>query len=297
MEIRAIRVPKTYLPMKFSCPDADILVPDGAAPKAALARVTHLCVGAHQDDIEIMAQAGIDECRAGGGLAFGGVVVTNGAGSPRTGRFAGFTDAQMQAVRRDEQREAARLGGYAIQLQLAHPSADVKAAGHTGVRADLSAIFGGCRPRVVYLHNPADKHDTHIAVFHRCLEALRALPREERPARVLGCEVWRGLDWLADADKVALDAGRDPELAARLLRAFASQIEGGKRYDDATLGRRAANATFHTSHAVDGAKAVTWAMDLTPLVQDDRLDPVDFTLAQVDRLRADIAGRLQRFGR
>lgn len=282
--------------MKFSHPDADIFVPAGGDPELALARVTHLCVGAHQDDIEIMAQSGIDECRAGSGLAFGGVVVTDGAGSARTGRFAGMTDAEMQAVRREEQREAARLGGYALQLQLAHPSADVKTAGHAGLTADLAAILGGCRPRVVYLHNPADKHDTHVAVFHRCLEALRALPREQRPARVLGCEVWRGLDWLADADKVALDTGRDPELAARLLRVFASQIEGGKRYDDATLGRRAANATFHTSHAVDGAKAVTWAMDLTPLVRDEKLDVVNVTLSYVDRLRADIGERLKKFG-
>jgi LmbE family N-acetylglucosaminyl deacetylase len=283
--------------MKFSRPDADVFVPDGGDAAAALARVTHLGVGAHQDDIEIMAQAGIDECRAVPGLAFGGVVVTNGAGSPRTGRFAGLTEAQMPAVRRDEQREAARLGGYAVQLQLAFPSADVKAPGHAGVAADLAAVFGGCRPRVVYLHNPADKHDTHVAVFLRCLEALRSLPREKRPARVLGAEVWRGLDWLVDPDKVALDAGRNPELAARLLRVFASQVEGGKRYDDATLGRRAANATFHASHTVDGAKGVTWAMDLTPLVQDETLDPLAFTLACVDRLRADIAARLQRFGR
>jgi hypothetical protein len=112
---------------------------------------------------------------------------------------------------------------------------------------------------------------------------------------VLGCEVWRGLDWLVDADKVALDAGRDPGLAAGLLRVFASQVEGGKRYDDATLGRRSANATFHTSHAVDGARAVTWAMDLTPLVRDETLDPVEFTLGHVDRLRADVAERLRRF--
>jgi LmbE family N-acetylglucosaminyl deacetylase len=281
--------------MQFSRPDADVFVPAGGDPAAALARVTHLCVGAHQDDIEIMAQAGIDECRADGGLAFGGVVVTDGGGSARTGRFASLTDAQMRDVRREEQREAARLGGYAIQVQLAHPSAVVK-AGRVEVTQDLGAIFRATSPRVVYLHNPADKHDTHVAVFHRCLLALRSLPREKRPVRVFGCEVWRGLDWLAETDKVALDAGRDPELAARLLRVFASQIEGGKRYDDATLGRRAANATFHTSHAVDGAKAVTWAMDLTPLVRDEKLDVVNFTLSHVDRLRTDIVGRLKKFG-
>jgi LmbE family N-acetylglucosaminyl deacetylase len=201
----------------------------------------------------------------------------------------------MQAVRREEQRKAAQLGRYAIQLQLAHPSADVKKSGHPGVLADLTAIFQGCSPEVVYLHNPADKHDTHVAVLLRCLEAMRALPLERRPRKVLGCEVWRDLDWLVDADKVALDSGREAELSAELLKAFDSQVTGGKRYDLATLGRRAANATFHTSHVTDKMAGITWAMDLTPLMLDADLDVAAFTLAYVDRLRGDIAARLAKF--
>ncbi len=216
-------------PVKFSHPQADIFVPDPALATAdALVSLTHLCEGANQDDIEIMAQAGISDCLDAPGTAYGGVVVTNGAGSPRTGAYAAYTDEQMLAVRREEQREAARLGRYSIQLQLAHPSADVKRPGHPGVAADLLSIFSGCRPAVVYLHYPADKHDTHVAVLLRCLEAIRALPAERRPARVLGCEVWRDLDWVPDTVKVALDAGRNPELA-RLLAVFDSQISGGKR--------------------------------------------------------------------
>lgn len=282
--------------MKFSRPDADVFAPDGTAPAAALARTTHLCLGAHQDDIEIMAHAGIAECYGRPDKHFTGVVVTNGAGSPRTGRYATMSDVEMQAVRRAEQRRAAEIGRYNLQLQLAHPSADVKGAGHAGVRADFLAIFGGCSPEVVYLHQPADKHPTHVAVFLRCLEALRALPRERRPRRVLGCEVWRDLDWLPDENKIALDASARPELAAELLQVFASQIAGGKRYDLATLGRRAANATFHTSHATDRATAITWAMDLTPLVQNETLRPLDFTLKHVDGLRSDIAARLRELG-
>lgn len=282
--------------MKFSRSDADIFVPESIPPDAALARVTHLCVAAHQDDIEIMAHAGIAACYENPGQGFGGVVVTNGAGSPRSGRYAQLTDAEMQDVRRQEQRRAASLGKYAVQIQLAHPSADVKTSAPAGVRADLATIFAGCSPTVVYLHNPADKHDTHVAVLLRCLEALRALPRAKRPPRVLGCEVWRDLDWLVDADKIALDAGQRAELSRQLLEIFDSQISGGKRYDLATLGRRAANATFHTSHATDAAKAITWAMDLTPLVADDKLSIADFTLTYIDRLRADIAARLKRFG-
>ena len=282
--------------MNLSRSDADIFAPDGTPPEQALARTTHLCIGAHQDDIEIMAQAGIAECHGQPDKFFTGVVVTDGAGSPRSGRYTALDEAGMQAVRREEQRRAAALGKYNLQLQLAHPSRDAKAPGHAGVRADLAAIFRGCRPGVVYLHNPADKHDTHVTVLLRCLEALRALPREHRPRRVLGCEVWRDLDWLVDADKVALDAGQNPELAAALLKAFDSQIGGGKRYDLAVLGRRAAHATFHTSHEADRLTAITWAMDLTPLAADETLSVRDFTLAHVERLKADVTARLARLG-
>ena len=278
--------------MNFSRSDADIFTPDGSVPDAALARVTHLCVAAHQDDIEIMAHEGIAQCHGQTNKFFGGVVVTDGAGSPRSGVYEKFSDAQMCVVRREEQRRAAELVRYEIQIQLAHPSAVVKTS--AAARADLEKIFSSCTPQVVYLHNPADKHDTHVAVLLRCLEALRALPAGRRPRRVLGCEVWRDLDWLVDADKVALDAGREPGLAAELLKVFASQIAGGKRYDLATLGRRAANATFHTSHAADKLDAITWAMDLTPLVQDETLDVAAFTLAHIDRLRADVSARLGR---
>lgn len=282
--------------MKFSQPQADLFVPGGAvAPAAALARTTHLCVAAHQDDIEIMAYAGIAECFGRKDKRFSGVIVTNGAGSPRTGPHAGLSDAEMQAVRRAEQRQAAQMGDYSVCLQLAHPSAAVKDPANAAVRADLETIFRGCRPQTVYLHNPADKHDTHIAVFLRCLEALRVLPAELRPARVLGCEVWRDLDWLPDDRKVALDASPRPHLAAALLGVFDSQIAGGKRYDLAAVGRRIANATFHESHATDRSTALTWALDLTPLVHDPALAVEAFVGQVIGAFHADVLNRLRRF--
>ena len=281
--------------MKFSSPEADVYVPGGGAPGEALSRVTHLCVAAHQDDIEIMAYAGICEALERADGAFGGVVVTNGAGSPRAGPYAAHSDEQMRSVRREEQREAARLGKYAIQIQLGHPSSDVKRPGHTGVTADLAAIFAGCAPEVVYLHNPLDRHDTHVAVVSRCLEAMRGLPRGRRPGRVFGCEVWRDLDWVLDADKTALDSGRRPELAARILAAFQSQIAGGKRYDLAALGRRAAHATFHASHAVDRFEGITWALDLQPLLESDAPSLEGFSDAILGRVRDDVLRRIRAF--
>ena len=281
--------------MNFSHPKAEVYVPGGAlAPAAALAQVTHLCIGAHQDDIEIMAYSGICDCLDTPGKAFGGVVVTNGAGSSRIGPYATYSDEQMQDIRRLEQRKAADLGSYAIQIQLAHPSAEVKRPGQPGVAADLRQIFAGCQPEVVYLHQPADKHDTHIGVLTRCLEAIRELPLERRPRCVLGCEVWRDLDWMIDSDKVALDSGRRPELALDILKVFDSQISGGKRYDLATLGRRSANATYHTAHASDKTEGITWAMDLTPLVTEPTLDLAGFVKGYINRLRVDVIGRIQR---
>lgn len=283
--------------MKFSNPKADVFVPDAKlAPEAALARVTSLCVAAHQDDIEIMAYAGVAECYETPGKAFGGVIVTNGAGSPRTGPYAQMTDEEMQGVRREEQRNAARLGRYAIQIQLAHSSGDVKQRGQPAVLADLRQIFSACRPEILYLHQPADKHDTHVAVMGRAIEALRSLPAAQRPLRVIGCEVWRDLDWLMDSDKVALDASPHPELALQLLKVFASQVIGGKRYDLATIGRRAAHATFHSSHATDKMSAITWGVDLTPLLVNEQLSVEEFTCAHIDRLRADVAKRVRTFG-
>lgn len=280
--------------MKFSRPEADVFVPNGDDPAVALARTTHLCVIAHQDDIEINAYTSVAECYGRADRFFTGVVVTNGAGSARSGPFASYTDEQMKAVRIEEQRAAARRGQYNLQLQLAHPSADVKRPGHAGVQADLAAIFSACRPQVVYLHQPLDKHDTHVAVLLRCLEALRSLPAGDRPKRVLGVEAWRGLDWLMDDAKVPLDCSAHPELALPLMQVFASQIAGGKRYDIAALGRRQANATFHASHATDQFTSVAWAIDLTALVADDKLSVADFALRQVENLRADVVGRLSR---
>ena len=71
--------------MKLSRPDADIFTPDGSDPAKALARTTHLCVTAHQDDIEIMAYPGIAACHGSGEHWFTGVVVTDGAESGDNG--------------------------------------------------------------------------------------------------------------------------------------------------------------------------------------------------------------------
>jgi pyruvate/2-oxoacid:ferredoxin oxidoreductase alpha subunit len=85
-----------------------------------------------------------------------------------------------------------------------------------------------------------------------------------------------------------------PELARALNEVFATQIAGGKRYDLAVIGRRTANATFSQAHSTDQETAMQWAMDLTPLVHDDSLDPLAYTVGFIDRLKADVTARLRR---
>ena len=281
--------------MKFTNSTADLYVPDGTELATALSRTTHLCIAAHQDDTEIMAYHGIAECFGQPDKWFTNVTVTNGAGSPRSGIYGHYTDEEMQGVRRVEQRKAAVVGGYSAQIQLDYTSSAVKDPKQTGVQEDLVTILRATRPRVVYLHNLADKHDTHVAVALRALAALRTLDPEARPNRVYGCEVWRDLDWMVDSDKQVLPVSTYPNLAAALVGIFDSQVSGGKRYDLAIAGRRLANATFLASHETDEEAAVTYAMDLTPLVSDPGLPITDYVAGFLDRTGKDIKARINKF--
>ncbi|MGE5597865.1 MAG: PIG-L deacetylase family protein [Bacteroidota bacterium] len=281
--------------MKLKNGGAELFVPDGAPEAEALRRTTHLCVAAHQDDLEIMAYHGILECFGRDDRGFLGVVVTDGAGSPRDGLYASYTDERMRAVRRAEQKKAAVVGEYSALALLDYPSAAVKERGRDPIE-DIKALAAAARPGVVYTHNPADKHDTHVAVALRTIQALRELPPADRPSRVYGCEVWRDLDWLPDADKVVLRVDGHENLAAALLGVFDSQICGGKRYDLAVMGRRRANATFYASHGVDEAVGLTFAMDLTPLLADPDLSVREFTLGRLERFAREVEDRLRRLG-
>jgi LmbE family N-acetylglucosaminyl deacetylase len=282
--------------MKFANSNADIFVPDGMDVEKALKRTTHLAVGAHPDDLEILAYHGIAECFGRTDRWFTGVVLTNGAGSPRTGIYGGYTDKDMQEIRRLEQRKAAYLGEYACQIQLMHTSGAVKDAGNKNAVRDLQSILEIAGPEVVYLHNPADKHDTHVATLLRSLEAIRALPVEARPKKACGVEVWRDLDWLADEDKLVLPVDKYPNLSAALLGLFDSQISGGKRYDLATAGRRIANATYYATHETDICSAITYALDLTPLIQNERLTVKEFIRGKIGTFQAEVDSRLERLG-
>jgi LmbE family N-acetylglucosaminyl deacetylase len=274
----------------FTRPGSELFVPDGTRSDDALSRTTYLGVGAHADDLEILAIHGILAAFSRPERWFTGVVVTDGVGGPAA---ADEREAsELRETRRREQKEAAVLGQYGAVALLDHTSAAVKDPSETAIVADLGVLLRATRPEVVYTHALTDRHATHVAVTLRLLAACRALPPEERPSRILGCEVWRDLDWVSRADTVVLGLDEHEALQEALIGVFQSQIRSGKRYERAVLGRRHAHAVFSESHAVDRHERVAYAVDLTPLAAGG--DPAAYVESLVQRFAGDALATIHR---
>jgi len=280
---------------------AEIYIPDETKFENALERTTVLCIAAHQDDIEIMAYSHIAKCFGKSDEWFTGVVVTDGGGSPRTGIYKNYSDDEMKKIRVAEQKQAADIGRYSAQFLLGYPSSEVKYSCNKSVVDDIKTIIEKCLPEVILTHNLFDKHDTHVSVAIRVIEALRIMTSEFIPEnskqlpKVYSMEVWRGLDWLTDRDKEAFDTSDHPNIAAALLGVFDSQIAGGKRYDLASVGRRAANATFFASHDVDNSDSVSYGIDITELITDPEMNYEDFVKRHIKNFQDEVVEKIRRF--
>jgi len=266
----------------------DFYVPDQSTDAEALDRTTHLAIAAHQDDLEIIGFHGIGQCYKQSERWFTGIVLTDGAGSPRSGDYAHYSNDEMAAVRKQEQRDAADFGAYSAVIQYGCSSAEIKQKINPQVVRDLARWLGQAQAEVVYLHNVADRHDTHIAVSVHALEALRSLPPHQRPKHVYGVEGWRDLDWLPQQHRVQLDVGAHREIYKPLIGIFDSQISGGKRYDLASEARQLANATFGFSHSVDTSEYISLAMDLQPLLDDTKLEYGEFVQSLLSDFNRDL---------
>jgi LmbE family N-acetylglucosaminyl deacetylase len=280
--------------LKLRKENNEIFVPDERPVLEALSRTTYLGVAAHPDDLEIMAYHGILKCFGSQTDWFFGVIATDGAGSPRDGFYKKFTDEEMKTVRKKEQKKAAIVGEYGGVAFLNYSSVEMKNPKNLNPKDDIKDLLALAKPRFVYTHNPADKHDTHVAVSLRTIQAIRELPAELRPEHFYGCEVWRDLDWLSDEDKVDLDVSEHQNLATSLVSVYDSQVSGGKGYDLATIGRRRAHATYHATHDVDVSTSMIFAMDLRPLVKDATLDVREFVKRYIDKFAVDVRKRIDK---
>lgn len=280
--------------MELKNKGAEFYVPDNTPVEAAIKRTTHMAISAHQDDIEFMALDGVLKCFGSSENWFSAVVVTNGAGSPRSGLYADYSDEKMMAVRKIEQKKAAFVGEYGSLALMHYTSSAVKDPKNTDVVEELKMLIGTAKPKVVYTHNLADKHDTHVGVVGKVIRAIRELPEADRPEKVYGCEVWRNLDWLNDDDKTVFDVSEHSNITAALSEVFDSQILGGKRYDLAAAGRRLANATFFASHGTDTATGLNFGMDLTPLIKDVNLDINQYVQSYINNFANEVTERLKK---
>lgn len=271
---------------------SEIFIPDNLDIIDGISKTTHVGIAAHPDDLEIMAFDGILKCFRSRENWFLGIVVTDGAGSPRDGIYKAYSGEEMKKVRNREQKKAAIVGEYGGLAFLNYTSSALKDPKNANPKEDLKALLALARPHAVYIHNLADKHDTHVAAGLNAIQAMRELPLEHRPAHVYGCEVWRDLDWLVDEDKVGFDVSSHQNLATTLVGVFDSQVCGGKRYDLATLGRRRAHATYHATHDVDISQAMIFAMDLTPLVKDPGRDIWEYISGHITRFAEDVRKRM-----
>lgn len=279
--------------MRWENSAAEIFVPSGVSRSEALKRTTHLAVGAHSDDLEIMCWDGILSCFRRPDHWFTGVTVTNGAGSPRSETYAHFSDQDMVEVRRREQRAAAMVGEYSAVINLMYASSDARENRREELIGELEKILTLTRPDVLYTHNLMDKHNTHLAVATAVIEAARR--SDIRPKAFLGCEVWRGLDWVADSSKIAMDVSAHPGLTRSLVGLFDSQIAGGKRYDLAAEGRKLANATFFEAYQADSVSHLEYALDMMPFLDDHKLTYQDYARAYLMRFQNDVLDSLERY--
>lgn len=281
--------------MELTNKNAVLFIPDGEREETALSRTTHMAISAHQDDIELMAYYPIAECFGRKDRWFCGVVTTDGAGSPRNGLYADYTDEDMKKIRITEQKKAAYVGEYGSQFLLGYSSRQAKDPEDEAIIEEFVRILKAAKPNFLYTHNLADKHDTHLGTAAKVVAAVRRLNRADRPEKLFGCEVWRDLDWMPDDEKVYFDVSAHPNIAMSLVGVFDSQILGGKRYDLAAEGRRIANATYSASHACDISTGMSYAMDLTPLIEDDTLSVEAYVTGYIQRFQDSVAEKIRHF--
>jgi len=283
--------------MTFGRHGAEIFVPDGVSFEEAMSRSTVMAIGAHPDDMEIMAIPGILKGRQEGGSRFFGVVATNGGNTQRTGDYTGLSLLDMRETRAGEQKASAVSGQYSAVVLLGYESVEMKDIHDSRPDADFMQLIDGVRPDVLYLHNPFDRHDTHVAVCMRAIGALRKIAASSgwMPHAVYGCEVWRSLDWMIHGDLLSLPVDDPTNLSEVLIGHFKSQYAHERRYDLAIQGRRQVNAMHQEAQSPGLHTEIEYAVDLLPLVREEDLRLEDFTRRVLDHFAADILSRVERF--
>jgi LmbE family N-acetylglucosaminyl deacetylase len=258
--------------------------PTSTTKKDVLNKSSSLVIVAHQDDIEIAAANLIAALRHSNEQYVTGIVTTDGARAPRSGKYADYTDPQMAAERIVEQNKAAELGNFGV-FQLGHPTPSVLARTGEGSEfetlvQEIQAVIMRTKPEIIYVHSPLDGHPTHNATTAATFEALKRLPPEfEMPKQIIGCEVWRGLDWLPNTKDYPLtqkllctiDMSGAVDCFKEIIACHQTQIVGGTDYERTVVSRWQANVMANPHKTtVDAPQYIALGLDLTEFVQQLR---------------------------
>ena len=170
----------------------------------------------------------------------------------------------------------------------------------TNVHLDLGALERGLPNLQHHIENVRQFRAIQTANVELATRLARELHDET-------CQTISALNMRLETAVARLPAGADnaPLVEARMsIREIADHVGVSyttvrhwlKRYDLATMGRRRAHASYHQSHGTDVSTALTFAMDLTPLVEQPSCDPAAFVQERLDAFRADVLQRMARVG-
>lgn len=218
-----------------------------AAPERVLA------VTAHPDDVDFGAAGAVRSWTAAG-TAVTCCVCTSG----EAGRASGTSAAEGAALRRDEQRAAARAVGVSEVRFLERPDGRVTA--DLALRREISAVIREVRPQVVLTHSPeftwspaALLHPDHRAVGEAAIAAVYPDARNEFAHPELldrGLSPWTVAElWLSEApgERVnrAVDVTEHFPAKIAALRAHRSQTGHLHDLEEFVRAGLAANARQH----------------------------------------------------
>ena len=279
--------------MSYNNPNVEVFVPDGKKSPDCSNRTTYLTIAAHPDDIELMSSHEIIKCINDSVKWFGGVVLTDGTGSARSGMYSQYDDQQMKSIRAKEQKKAAFLGEYSIQYLMNYTSKQVKEE-NNGLIEDLQNIILSTSPKIVYTHSIFDRHETHRATAIKVIQAIRSLPEKYKPQKIYGCEVWGSLDWVPNEYKMVFKYNNHENLLTSLVNLYDSQINGGKEYGEAIMGRRKANAVFHEMQAIENNILSSFAIDLTELICNSNMNILEYANIYIDRFKEEMLNQIKK---
>ncbi len=256
--------------------------------------VKWLAICAHQDDAEIMAIDGILKGYYSNKNSFALIETTDGAGITQKEKYPNLSIEQIKNLRNKEQKEASEIGKYNSIYLLGYTSDEVKDINNKNIISEYIKIITELKPEIVYTHSILDKHPTHVSVALKVIEAIRNMPTYLQPKKIYGCEVWRSLDWVSDEKKIIFDISKNIKLQKSLLDVYKSQIIDGKEYSKSTIARRIQNSTYAKSHQDDEYKLSTFAIDMTPLINDKSLNIDEYALSFIDDLKNEVLNNFKK---